>query len=213
MLTLHDYAPSQNAWKVRLLLAQLGRESRTRDVRIFDGEGQDPAFLAKNPAGAVPVLELDDGRSLAESNAILMYLAEGTPLLPADPWQRAQVVRWLCFEADYVQSTVATLRHWRMTGKDARRDRALVDGKRAAGAKVFGMLERHLAGREFLVDTGYTIADIAVFAYVHRAHEAGIGLDAYPAVRAWIARVEAQPGFGPAVVPYSVDPSSTRELP
>lgn len=212
-MILHDYLPSQNAWKVRQLLAHLDRPYQTREVAIFAGAGQSPDFLARNPAGAVPVLELDDGRCLAESNAILAYLAEGTPYLPADPWQRAQVLRWLCFEADYVQGNIATLRHWVQTGKDARRDPALVAAKRAGSARVLGMLERHLAGREFLVECGYSIADLAVYAYAHRADEAGVDLAPFPRFRAWCDRVRAQPGFGVTVHPYSIDPESWRELP
>src|SRR5688572_18292585 len=100
MPILYDYKPSQNAWKVRQLLAHLQIGYRTQYVSIFEGEGQRAGFLARNPAGAVPVWEEEDGRSLAESNAILMYLAEGSAFLPRDPWQRAQVVRWLCFESD-----------------------------------------------------------------------------------------------------------------
>lgn len=116
-MKLYDYLPSQNAWKVRLLLNHLGIEYDTVPVSIFEGEGQQPEFLARNPVGAVPVLELDDGRTLAESNAILIYLAEGTPYLPEDSWERAQVARWMFFEEDYIQNGIASLRHWTMTGK------------------------------------------------------------------------------------------------
>jgi glutathione S-transferase len=218
MLILHDYLPSQNAWKVRQLLAHLGIRYRQKFVAIFDGEGQTEAFLAKNPAGAVPVLELDSGECLVESNAILCYLAEGTGYLPDDRWLRAQAMRWLCFEADYVQSTVATLRHWTLTGKTAVRDPALVEGKHRASVKVLGMLERHLsaradAGYGFLVGDGYTIADIAVFAYVHLAGDAGIALADFPALTAWIARVQAQPTHLAQVHPYAIDPHSGCELP
>ena len=212
MPILYDYQPSQNAWKVRQLLAHTGREHRTVYVSIFEGEGQRPGFLAKNPAGAVPVWEEDDGRCLVESNAILLYLAEGTPYLPRDPWQRAQVVRWLCFESDYVQSSIATLRHWVMTGKAAGRDPTAVDARRNAGLRVLAMLERHLTGRDFLVDCGYGIADIAVFAYVHAASDAGVALAPYTAVCAWLARVRARPGHLAQVFPYAIDPHSSREL-
>ena len=212
MPILYDYLPSQNAWKVRQLLAHTGREHRTAYVSIFEGEGQRPDFLAKNPAGAVPVWEEDDGRCLAESNAILLYLAEDTTFMPRDPWQRAQVARWLCFEADYVQSTVATLRHWVMTGKAARRDPSAVEARRRGGLRVLGMLERHLARRDFLVESGYGIADIAVYAYVHAAGDAGLALVDFPAVSAWLARVRAQPGHLGEVFPYAIDPHSSREL-
>ena len=216
MLILHDYLPSQNAWKVRQLLAHLDIPYRQRFVAIFDGEGQTGDFLARNPAGTVPVLELESGDCLAESNAILCWLAEGTAYLPEDRWLRGQVMRWLCFEADYVQSSIATLRHWTLTGKTARRDPALVAGKRSASSKVLGMLERHLSNRSgasFLIGDDYTIADIAVFAYVHLSGDAGVALSEFPTLTAWIARVQAQPGHLAQVYPYAIDPNSGSDLP
>ncbi|MEZ5498112.1 MAG: glutathione S-transferase family protein [Steroidobacteraceae bacterium] len=213
MLTLYDYPPSQNAYKVRLLLHHLQQPYRTRLVSIFEGEGQSDEFLARNPTGAVPVLELDDGRALPESNAILTYLAEGTAYLPQDPWARAQVFRWMYFEEDYIQNGIATLRHWAMTGKIARRSREQVEMKQAASRKALGILDRWLTNREFLTDVGYTIADICVFAYVSRADEAGIALREYPSVAAWVDRVRAQPRFLHEVAGYASDPHSCRELP
>lgn len=212
MLTLHDYLPSQNGYKVRLLLSHLERPYRTRLVSIFEGEGRSAGFRALNPVGAVPVLELEDGRTLAESNAILFYLAEDTPYLPLGPWQRAQVLRWMFFEEDYVQNGLASLRHWTMTGKLARRTPEMIAGRRATSVKTLEILERRLGQHPFLVDAGYTVADMSLFAYVSRAHEAEIPLQPYPGVRAWIARVRAQPGFLDEVHPYSVDPHSGGEL-
>jgi glutathione S-transferase len=211
MLTLHDYLPSQNAWKVRQLLAHLGRPHRTVNVSIFEGEGRRPGFLALNPTGRVPVLQLDDGRALAESNAILAWLADGTPYLPADPFERARVHQWLSFEQENIESVIGALRHWRMTGK--RRDPALVEGKRTQALRTLGILEAQLATRDFIAGEAYTIADIAVFAYASRAEEAGIALEPYAAFRAWVRRVETQPGFGAPMHPYSIDPHSGRELP
>ncbi len=144
MLTLYDYLPSQNGYKVRLLMNHLGTPYRTVLVPIFDGAGQLPEFLAKNPTGAVPVLELEDGRALAESNAILGYLAEGTPYLPDDAWTRAQVHRWMYFEEDYVQNGLASLRHWTLTGKLARRRSEMIAAKKATSAKSLAILERWL---------------------------------------------------------------------
>lgn len=213
MLKLYDYLPSQNAWKVRLLLNHLGLEYETVQVMIFDGDGRKPDFAAKNPVGAVPVLELEDGRTLPESNAILMFLAEGSPYYPDDPWLRAQVARWMFFEEDYVQNGLATLRHWVLTGKDKRHPEAAVAGKRAAGEKTLGILNKWLVGREFLVDCGYTIADMALFGYVGFAHEAGLDLDDYPGVAAWAARVRSRPGFLDIYHLYSIDPSSVNDLP
>jgi glutathione S-transferase len=211
VLVLYDYLPSQNAYKVRLLLSHLERPYETRLVSIFEGEGQHPDYLKINPAGAVPALQIAPGEYLAESNAILTYLAEGTSYLPAAPFARAKVLQWLFFEADYVQSTVATLRHWKMTGKDKQRDPATVGARRAGSLKVLSNLDRELSSRRFLTDSGYTIADMSVFAYVARAEEA-IDLAAFPHLRAWIGRVKSQPGYLGEVHPYSIDPHSHREL-
>jgi glutathione S-transferase len=213
MITLYDYLPSQNAYKVRLLLNHLDRPYVTKIVQIFAGDGQDPSFLAKSPAGAVPVLELEDGRVLAESNAILFYLGQGTTYLPSDAWSQAQAVRWMFFEEDFVQNGLASLRHWHMTGKLARRSPEMIAAKQAASLKSLNILERWLLGRSFLTDAGYTIADMSVFAYISRAGEAGIDLTAFPAVTAWIERVRSQPRFLEAVYPYSIDPQSSKELP
>ncbi|CAM5252793.1 glutathione S-transferase family protein [Rhodanobacter lindaniclasticus] len=213
MLTLYDYLPSQNAWKVRQLLHHLGRPYRTVAVSIFEGEGQSKAFRRISPTGTVPAIELDDGRVLAESNAILMYLADGTPYLPGDAFGRAKVQQWLHFEQERVESVIGALRHWTMTGKLARRPPALVEAKRQAARRTLEILERELSGRDFIAGERYTIADIALFAYGSRAAEAGFALDDCPAIRAWIARVEAQPGFLATMHPYASDPHSTRELP
>mgnify|MGYP001548652283 CR=1 FL=1 len=213
MLTLFDYLPSQNAWKVRQLLNHLQRPYRTEVIGIFEGEGQRPDYLAINPAGAVPALALDDGRVLAESNAILAFLAEGTAYLPADAFDRAKVLQWLSFEGNYIEPAIGTLRHWIMTGKDARRPRELVESKRAASLKALRILDRELASRAFVAGDAYTIADIALFAYTSRAREAALPLDDFPSVVAWIGRVEAQPGFLATTYPYSIDPHSAGELP
>jgi glutathione S-transferase len=213
MITLYDYLPSQNAYKVRLLLSHLQRPHVTQLVSIFEGEGRRSDFLAKSPTGAVPVLELEDGRVLTESNAILVYLAEGTRYLPADSWDRAQVLRWMFFEEDLIQNGLASLRHWTMTGKPARRSGEMIAAKRETSRKTLGILDRWLAGREYLTDAGYTIADISVFAYASRAGEANIPLTDYPAVSDWISRVRAQDHFLETVHPYSIDPSSGNELP
>lgn len=213
MLTLYDYLPSQNGYKVRLLLNHLGTPYRTVSMAIFDGAGQAPEFLEKNPTGAIPVLELEDGRVLPESNAILGYLAEGTPYLPLDAWARAQVHRWMYFEEDYIQTGLASLRHWTLTGKLARRSPEMIASKREISGKSLAILERWLASHAFLTEYGYTIADMSVFAYVSRAEEAGLTLSRFPAVADWIERVRAQPGFLAVVHPYSVDPSSSFELP
>jgi glutathione S-transferase len=213
MLTLFDYLPSQNGYKIRLLLNHLGREYRTQLVSIFEGEGQRPEYLAINPTGAVPAIRLDDGHVLAESNAILFYLAEGTKYLPDDPFERARVLQWMSFESDYVQSTAGSLRYWSLTDKLPRRPRELIESKRAGALKAFAALDRELAGRDFILGERYTIADISLFAYTHVARDAELPLDDYPNVIAWIERVRRQPGFLDRIYPYSIDPYSTRELP
>jgi len=213
MITLYDYLPSQNAYKVRLLLNHLQRPYVTKIVQIFAGEGRDPAFLAKSPTGAVPVLELDDGRLLTESNAILFYLAQNTAYLPCDAWNQAQVMRWMFFEEDFIQNGMASLRHWTQTHKLARRSPEMIASKRALSHKTLDILERWLQGRSFLTDAGYTIADMSVFAYISRAGEAGIRMVAFPAVTLWLERVRSQSNFLEAMYPYSIDPQSSQELP
>ncbi len=212
MFTLYDYLPSQNAWKVRLLLHHLGQPYQTRLVSIFEGEGQTPEYRRVNPTGAVPAIRLEDGRTLAESNAILSYLAEGSDYLPSEPFARAKVAQWLFFEGDYVQAGIATLRHWVLTGKDARRPPEVLAAKRELSLKTLEILDRELADRAFLAGGDYSIADMSVFAYTHLAADADLPLDDFGHVTEWIERVRAQPGFLAETYPYSIDPHSAREL-
>ena len=213
MLTLFDYLPSQNAWKVRQLMNHLGLPHRTEFVSIFEGEGQRPEYLAINPTGTVPAIRLDDGRVLAESNAILQFLAEDTPYLPADRYARAKVAQWLSFEGNYVEPVIGALRHWIMTGKAARRSPEVVESRRAGSLKTLRILDRALAERPFIAGDAYTIADISLFAYVSRAEEASLPLADFGYIVAWIDRVRAQPGFLETTYPYSIDPHSAGELP
>ena len=162
MMTLYDYLPSRNAWKVRQLLQHLALPHRTVEVSIFEGEGRTPEFLALNPTGKVPVLQLDDGRALAESNAILSFLADGTVYLPSDPFARAKVHQWLSFEQENVEAVIGSLRHWVMTGKLARRSPELVEGKRK-GCVAFARVARSRTGatplhrRRHLHDRGHRV--------------------------------------------------------
>lgn len=213
MITLYDYLPSQNGWKIRQCLQLLGLPYRTRLVSIFEGAGQAPEYLAINPTGAVPAIVLEDGRALAESNAILWFLAEGTPLLPDERFARAKVAQWLSFEADYVQSSIGSLRHWVLTGKAARRPAELLAGKHAAGLKAVRILDRELSSRDYVAGDAFTIADISVYAYAHLAADAGIATEEFAAFAAWCDRIRAQPGFLAVEYPYSVDPHSAQELP
>lgn len=213
MLTLYDYLPSQNAYKIRLLLNHLGTPYRSEFVSIFEGEGQRPEYLAVNPTGAVPAIRLDDGRVIAESNAILCYLAEGTRYLPDDRYARAKVLQWLFFEQNYAEPQIGALRHWTMTGKLARRSQDAIEGRRAGSLKSLGILDRELGTRPFIASVDYSIADMSLFAYVHRADEAGLPLADYDRVCRWIERVRSQAGFLAETHPYSIDPHSSGELP
>jgi glutathione S-transferase len=197
MLRLFDYLPSGNGYKVRLLLAQLGLPYERIEVDILRGGSRTPEFLARNPNGRIPVLELESGEHLPESNAILAYLAEGTPFLPAGRLERARVLSWMFFEQYSHEPNIATVRHWlQHLGLDDER-RALLPGKRAQGYAALGVMERHLAGGTFFVGDRCSIADVALYAYTHVAAEGGFELEGYPAVRAWLGRVRAQPGHVP----------------
>ena len=208
-MRLYTYAASCNAYKIRLLIAQLGLDDvEAVEVDIFAGETLTDAFGALNPARTVPVLELDDGRVLPESGAILWHLAEGTPLLPGDPWRRAEILRWLLWEqADLIAAT-GGLRFRLQTGRWSAGDAAAV-ARHAAGIEVLTLLDDHLATRAFVVGETYTIADIALYGYTHVAHEAGLPMDDFPAVDAWLERVAALPGHIDDVVPY---PANARVL-
>lgn len=211
-MILYDYLPSQNAWKVRQLLHHLQRPYQTRLVSIFEGEGHKAAYRRISPTGTVPALQLEDGRVLAESNAILAYLADGTPYLPDDAFGRAKVWQWLSFEQERIESQIGALRHWTMTGKLARRPQVLVEAKREAGRRALQILDAELARRDFIAGERYSIADIALFAYTSRADEGGFALASFPQVGAWIARVQDQPGHLAETFPYAIDPHSANEL-
>jgi glutathione S-transferase len=196
MYRLYDFLPSGNGYKVRLLLTQLGLAFERVEVNILRGETRTPAFLAKNPNGRIPVLEVAEGRWLAESNAILGYLSEGTAFLPADPWLKAQVWQWLFFEQYSHEPFIATSRFWLSHGMAKQHQQELA-AKQAPGYAALGVLEQRLTHQSFLVGDGYTIADIALFAYTHVAAEGNFDLSRFPAILAWIARVQAQPAYIP----------------
>src|SRR5438445_4628645 len=193
MLTFYDYGPSANCLKVRVLLRQLGLEYDRVPVDIFAGESQTDVYRALNPAGRTPALVLSGGDAIAESNAILLYLSEGTWSLPDDRIDRARVHQWLFFEQNLLEPNVGTARFWRLTGRDRQRPGASAQ-RLEAGQDALRILEGHLAGHDFLVDGRYTVADIALYAYTPVAHEAGIDMAAYPAIGPWLLRVEATEG-------------------
>jgi glutathione S-transferase len=190
---LFDYLDSGNGYKVRLLLAQLGREYRWTELDIDAGATRTPEFLRRNPNGRIPTLELDDGTNLAESNAILWYLAEGSAFVPADRLGRAQVLQWLFFEQYSHEPYVATPRYIvkHLPAEHARR--AELPERLTKGRAALAVMETQLSARPFFVAERYTIADIALYAYTHVAHEGGHDLAPYPNVRSWLGRVAAQP--------------------
>lgn len=193
MITLYDYLDSGNGYKARLLLTQLAIPYRYVELDILQGASRSPQFLAKNPNGNVPVLELEDGRCLPESDAILWYLAEGTAFLPADRFDRAQVLRWLCFEQYSHEPYVATPRFIvRHLPSDSPR-RAELPQRLARGRAALQVMDGHLATRSFFVGERYSIADIALYAYTHVAPDGGLELEPYANVRNWLARVAEQP--------------------
>jgi glutathione S-transferase len=193
MLRLHDHLSSGNGYKVRLLLTLQGIPFERREYDIDHGATRTPDFLRLNPNGRVPVLEFDDGRTLAESDAILVYLAEGTPYLPQDRFEHALVLQWLFFEQYSHEPNIATLRYWITHNLLDDERRAMIDGKRRAGYAALDVMERHLEGRRYFVGERYSIADIALYAYTHVAGEGGFDLARYAAVRRWLDRVAGEP--------------------
>ena len=196
-MKLYDYAASANCYKVRLLLAQLSAEYERVPVDIFGGDTLTEEFAAINPGRTTPVLEAPPGTFLQESNAILLHLGRGTPFLPDDP----QVYRWLFYEQADVVPTMGGLRFRLITGRLAPDDAESLR-RRAASYEVLELLDAHLAAREFFVGGRYSVADIGIYGYVHVAGEAGLDLQPYPALRAWLERVQSQPGYVNDLEPY-----------
>jgi glutathione S-transferase len=208
-MRLYDYGPSQNCFKVRLLAAHLGVALEIVPVSIFKGEGASPEFLAKNPMGSVPVLETDSGEYLPESNAILAFLAEGSPYMPREGMPRAQVMRWLMFEQRYIQTSISRLRYWTLTGKLGQFSRDVATAQ-ALGNRALDVLDGELGKRPFIAGDTYTIADISIFAYSHVAADAEFDLSARRNLTEWFDRVRHQPGFMGEVLPYSIDRYSSQ---
>ncbi len=196
MLRLYDNDASRNGYKVVLLLSHLGLPYQRVALDIFKGESRTPEYLGKNPAGKIPALELEDGTVLAESGAILFYLAEGTPYLPDDRLGRAQVLRWICFEQNAHETSVAEAR-FIVQHPDLAEGRTgnILAEKQKRGNAALKLMDEHLAAHDFFAAGRYTMADMALYGYTSVADEGGFDLSTYPAVRAWMARVEAQPGY------------------
>jgi len=194
-LRLYDFLPSGNGYKIRLLLTQIGMPFERIEINILEGESRSPEFLSRNPNGKIPVLEIGDGKYLAESNAILMYLSEGTEFLPYDRFLKAQVLQWLFFEQYSHEPFIATSRYWiSILGKAEEYQEALKE-KHERGYQALEVMENYLTGKTFFVGERYTIADIALFAYTHVANEGGFDLSRFKAIQAWIERVKMQPGY------------------
>jgi glutathione S-transferase len=196
-IRLHQSWSSGNCYKVRLLLSQLGLPFEIVELDLVAGDARRPDFRALAPLGRVPVVVLDGDVVLAESNAILCYFAEGTLLLPADRLERARVLEWLFWEQYSHEPYVAVARNWvKYAGIPAGKE-AELEERRERGRQALDTMERHLAGRSFLVGERYTVADIALYAYTHVAHEGGFDLAPYPNIRGWCDRVSSQPRWAP----------------
>ena len=197
MALLYDSPVSGNCYKVRLLLAHLGIPVERRTVDVVDRSNRDELLGDLNPGLRVPTLVLDDGRPIGESGAILWFFGEGTRFVPADPYERARMLQWMFFEQYDHEPAIAVARFWlAYSGRpEAFADR--VEERSAAGHRALDAMERHLAGTQYFVGEGPTLADIALYAYTHVAHEGGFDLAPYPAVRAWLERVAAEPGHVP----------------
>jgi glutathione S-transferase len=199
-LTLHEYAASGNCYKIRLTAALTGKPIERREYDILQGETRTEAFLSNvNANGRIPVLQ-DGTRFLPESNAAAFYVADGTPLIPADSFDRADMLRWMFWEQYNHEPNIATVRFWMtLVGEDNLSDlqRAMLPGKRAGGEAALKLMDEHLAGRDWFVGSGPTLADVCLYAYTHVAEEGGFSLSPWPVVRAWIARVEGLKDYIP----------------
>jgi len=197
MITIYGKRSSGNCYKLQLLLDQLGHDYRWVEVDSTRGETRTAEYLAKNPNGKVPLLELDDGRRLAESNAILCYLAEGTSFLASEAWLRAQTLQWLFFEQYSHEPYIAVARFISLYLPADHPRRAELPQLHVRGAEALAVMEDHFAAHEWLVGERYGIADMALYAYTHCAADGGFDLAVYPSITAWLGRVKAQTGHSP----------------
>jgi glutathione S-transferase len=195
MYKLYDFLPSGNGYKIRLLLTQLQIPFAKIELNILKGETRTPEFLAKNPNGKIPVLEIDPDTFISESNAILYYLSQGTEYFPEDKYQQAQVMQWLFFEQYSHEPNIATPRFWITELKQADQYQKEIEQKRKLGYAALNVMEQHLKERDFFVSNQYTIADIALYAYTHVAEEGGFDLTKFSAINAWLKKIESQPRY------------------
>jgi glutathione S-transferase len=195
MFTLYEFSSSGNCYKLRLAMAQLGISFRRIEKDITRGETRATDFLAINPNGRIPVLVTPDNKVLPESNAALWYLGKDSKLMPEDDFQQAQALQWMFFEQYNHEPNIATSRYWiHVLGEREKYAEALVE-KQQKGHDALRVMESHLSGRNFFVGSDYSIADIALYAYTHVAGQGGFSLEDYPAIRAWLERIEQQPGY------------------
>jgi glutathione S-transferase len=192
-MLLYDNPASGNCYKVRLLLSHLGIKHDRRELPVADRSSRKDILGGLNPSLRVPTIVLDDGRALGESNAILWFFAVGTRYVPTDPYERALVLQWQFYEQYDHEPNIAVARFW-LHYKGGEIDRAALAQRQAGGYRALDAMEAHLNGREFFVGKNYSIADISLYAYTHVAEEGEFDLNRYPAIRAWLARVKAQPG-------------------
>ena len=195
MLKVYGMSASGNCHKVRMVLEALKLPYAWEEIDTRSGATRTPEFLAKNPNGKVPLLEIEPGVYLPESNAIIFYLAEGTALLPSDRLPRAQVLQWMFFEQYSHEPYIAVARFLRSFHPDPASQRALADSKMDGGYRALGVMERRLTQEPFFVGGRYTIADIALYAYTHVADQGGFDLARFPSIRSWLKRIETQPGY------------------
>jgi glutathione S-transferase len=194
---LYESPVSGNCYKVRLLLAHLGIPYERRTMDVVDRSNRPEVLGGLNPSLRVPTLLLDDGRALGESGAILWYFGEETPLVPEDPYERAQVLQWMFFEQYDHEPNVAVARFWLSFSGRPEEARGQVSGWQERGNRALAAMEAHLDGREWFVGEGMTLADIALYAYTHVADEGGFDLARYPRIGAWLELVRSQPGHVP----------------
>lgn len=208
MYTLYSMQRSGNSYKARLALAQLGEPFRLVEIDILKGESRTPEFMAMNPNGQIPLLEISPGRYLAESNAILWYVAGRSHLAPDDRLERAETMQWMYFEQHSIAATLGQAYFWLTLVKGGRElQQHNLEEWMEAGHRALRIMDRHLVAHPFFVADRYSIADIALYAYTHIAHDCEFDLAPYPAVRGWLGRVAAEPGH----VPFDWQPATRPE--
>lgn len=193
MFKLYDFLPSGNSYKVRLMLNLLDIAYERIDVNILTRETRTPKFLAKNPNGKIPLLEIAPGQFQAESNAILYYLSQDTDYFPPNKYAQAQVLQWLFFEQYSHEPFIATARYWISILKEPEKHQEQLQHKQRIGNAALAVMEQHLSEHDFFVSNTYTIADVSLYAYTHVAHEGGFELDQYPSIQVWLNRIAAHP--------------------